>query len=361
MKDPGVRRFLERLRGPVPTVPAVVESLQIAGRAIQIRFGSAELAELLTRSLRHLRQPGGASPALTIDCWLADVGMTKEIPSDWARDGRTYMERDGCHLAWDALQDSLVIFDRESRHGWMRFGGLDSVLNWEVARPFRKLLHWWGGDHSLQMMHAAAVGHAEGGVLLAGRSGSGKSTTALACLAGGLAYAGDDYCLVETGRSPRVHAVYLSGVGDARTADLLPVLRERMLSAPRMPAQDSAKHLIFADDVAASSVTRGFPLRAIVLPQVTGGERSSLHPMSAADALRALAPSTVLQLPGKRAEGLARLGELVRSVPSWRLCLGGDPRTAVGVLANLLAEPAGASATGLTETAAKPESGRCST
>jgi hypothetical protein len=340
MNEPPLERLLERLRGPGPGTPAATVPLRLAGRPVQLRFGSAALAALLTRSIRHLREEGAAPPELTIDCWTDDLGPAA-VPPDWNRTGLTYLESAACHLTWEPPEGPLVIYDRARRHAWMRFATVDSVLNWEVARPFRRILHWWGADQSLQLIHAAAVGGKHAGVLLAGPSGSGKSTTALACLAGGFAYAGDDYCLVEPGRPPRVHALYLSGVGNAQTAHLLPTLRERLLSAPRMPAQDSAKHLIYADEVAPAAVTPGFPLRAIVIPQITGGKRSHLHPLSAADALRALAPSTVLQLPGKRAEGLARLGLLVRSVPSWQLRLGEDPRTAVDVLADFLVTPAG--------------------
>jgi hypothetical protein len=128
-----------------------------------------------------------------------------------------------------------------------------------------------------------------------------------------------------------------------------------------MPAQDSAKHLIFADEVAPAAVTPGFPLRAIVIPQITGGNRSHLHPLSAADALRALAPSTVLQLPGKRSEGLTQLALLVRSVPSWQLRLGADPRTAVDALADFLAGPDGGLRPGVAATSAGSETSLCPT
>lgn len=360
MSEPPLERLLERLRGPGLPQAAATVPLRIAGRPVQIRFGSVPLAELLTRSIRHLRDAGAAPPELTIDCWTDDLGPTA-VPPAWNRPGLTYLERDSCHLTWEPPEGPLVVYDRARQRAWMRFATLEAVLNWEVARPFRRILHWWGADQSLQLIHAAAVGGPSGGVLLAGRSGSGKSTTALACLAGGFAYAGDDYCLVEPGRSPRVHALYLSGVGNAQTAHLLPALRERLLAAPRMPAQDNAKHLIFADEVASTAVTPGFPLRAIVIPQITGGKSCHLHPLPAADALRALAPSTLLQLPGKRAEGLARLSLLVRSVPCWQLRLGHDPHTAVDALAAFLAEPDAGRRPGVAATPAGSGSSPCPT
>ena len=37
-------------------------------------------------------------------------------------------------------------------------------------------------DRNLQYVHAGAVGNKNGGILLVGKGGSGKSSTALACL-----------------------------------------------------------------------------------------------------------------------------------------------------------------------------------
>ena len=52
------------------------------------------------------------------------------------------------------------------------------------------------------------MGTAEGGALLLGASGAGKSTTTLACLASGLAIAGDDFVLVEpAGIDAVVHSI----------------------------------------------------------------------------------------------------------------------------------------------------------
>ena len=338
MKYGPLDEFIERLRGAVPTNPPVLEHLRIAGNPVLVRFACPALSNLLTRSIRHLRENFSSPPDLVIDCWSTDEIPAPGLAGETIEAGMFHFERNGLQLAWDSPDGALAIYDPVVNHAWMRFGPVDSVSNYEVARPFRKILHWWASDRSLQVIHAGAVGNTRGGVLLAGRSGSGKSTTALACLAGGLNYAADDYCLVEPGKPPLVHSLYLSGAGNARTADLVPSLRDALLSAPRLPGHDSAKHLIFADAIAPHSVTPGFPLRAIVVPRITGGTTSRMEPISAAESLRALAPSTLLQLPGQRAAGLARLAELVRGVPSWRLCLGSDPRTAVDVLAGLLAQ-----------------------
>jgi hypothetical protein len=81
----------------------------------------------------------------------------------------------------------------------------------------------------------------------------------------------------------------------------------------------------------------GFPLRALLLAVVTGETETRVRPASAAASLAALAPTTVFQLPGDGAEAFARLGALVRNIPSHRLELGTDlaaiPDAIAGVLA----------------------------
>ena len=79
---------------------------------------------------------------------------------------------------------------------------------WEPSAPFRNLFHWALGDSGLAFAHAAAVGTAAGGILLAGRGGAGKSTTAMACVHAGWRYVADDYCVLDVSGHPSTHTLY---------------------------------------------------------------------------------------------------------------------------------------------------------
>ena len=82
------------------------------------------------------------------------------------------------------------MWDRHSRRAlyWVRRAS--DLPFWEIASPFRILFHWWAQSWGGQVAHAAAVGVNGRGVLLAGKSGSGKSTAALACLRQGMDFRG---------------------------------------------------------------------------------------------------------------------------------------------------------------------------
>jgi hypothetical protein len=68
----------------------------------------------------------------------------------------------------------------------------------------------------------------------------------------------------------------------------------------------------------------GFPLRAILLPNITGAPGSATRPASPAQAMIALAPTTLLMLYADSSKVFQRIVELVNALPAFRLDLGTD-------------------------------------
>jgi hypothetical protein len=164
--------------------------------------------------------------------------------------------------------------------------------------PFLHLLHAWVRTRGWVLLHAAAVA----GVLIVGPGGAGKSSSALAALRSGLTYLADDYCLA---RGDRLESLYCSA--KLWSHDL----------TDRADFYDAdGKGLFWVRPV------REATLRAVVVPERTGDARASLEPISPGQALRAVAPSTLFQLPWSGPETVGALGELVRRVPCYRLRLG---------------------------------------
>jgi hypothetical protein len=199
---------------------------------------------------------------------------------------------------------------------------------WERGAPLRAALHWLvgrgaGGRH---LVHAAAVGDDAGGVLIGGAGGSGKSTLALACAAAGLGYAGDDYVLLAPGPPPVAHALYSSAKATAETLRRVPAWRGQHAE----PGAGDDKTVLQLAPAHPEVVRRRVRLRGVVLPSVDpAGRGGGLEPVAPAQALLALAPSSLLQLPGARQEALSAIGALVRTLPCWRLALGDDLDRAV--------------------------------
>jgi hypothetical protein len=216
---------------------------------------------------------------------------------------------------------ALSAVDLRSDHAWYWVADPDALPYWERSSPIRQILHWWMATRGHQQVHGGAVGTPEGGVLLVGKGGSGKSTCALASLVSELRYAGDDYTMVSIRPHPWVHSLFSSGKVDPESLWRVPHLLPAVSNAANLATE---KAVVFVDQHFPGRPIDGFPLRAIVLPTITDAPRTRAVPTSSAAALTALAPSTVFQLHTAGGEALRYMTSLVKEVPAYVLELGSD-------------------------------------
>ena len=175
--------------------------------------------------------------------------------------------------------------------------------------------------------------------LIAGKSGSGKSTTTLACLTSGLLYAGDDYVLADIAGEPYVHSLY-------STAKLVPDNCDRfpqLIPWFRIPTSSTRRKLSFiCESTFPPALSADLPLRAILLPRVTGLPETKLVKAGAMDAFRAIAPTTLLHLARATDEASRKISALCRSLPVYWLDAGTDlpqiPRVITEFLERFLKE-----------------------
>ena len=109
-----------------------------------------------------------------------------------------------------------------------------------------------------------------------------------------------------------------------------PRLRPSVVNSESL-AQEKA--LVFMNDVCPQKISRGFPIRAILLPRVTGLPDTRLRKATPAAALKALAPTTIFHLQGASREAFQKMSLLARRVPSYVLELGtGLPQIPAAIL-----------------------------
>jgi len=82
--------------------------------------------------------------------------------------------------------------------------------------------------------------------------------------------------------------------------------------------------MVYLEQYQPAKLIRSFPLRAILLPVVTGRRETSLAPGSAVEAMHAIAQTCLLHLPYHREAILRKVGNLSRAVPVYRLLAGTD-------------------------------------
>ena len=298
----------------------------IGGHTICLRFAGTVLVSGITKAFGHLRASPSHTPDLTVCiCDSASTG-TPMPPSLWPGDVfvargdiQGYSHRGEIQIGFQAGPNILNVLDnrRNLAFYWIRDGY--KLPYYESGSPLRTILHWWMSNRGCQYIHAGAVGTAVGGVLLAGKGGSGKSTTALACLDSSLLYASDDYCLLTCDPEPRIFSLYNSAKLAADKMDRFPHLAAAVSNPDRLSDE---KALLFIYKYFADKMVPGFPIRAILLLRITGRPETTLAPASPVACLKALAPSTIFQLPGAGAGAFDTLTQLVRRVPRYHLELG---------------------------------------
>jgi hypothetical protein len=149
-------------------------------------------------------------------------------------------------------------------------------------------------------------------------------------------YSGDDYVAFELpaapGEAPRLHSLYSSAKVEHRTLERFPALRPLTANA----GSDDEKALLLLHPARRDRLASGQRIRAIALPHVTGRPETRVTEASPVAAVRALAPTTVFQLPRLDREAFARVVALSRAVPSYHLELGTDRDRIPAVVAGLL-------------------------
>ncbi len=326
---------------------------QLAGRPVRLRFAGDYFERQLTRALA-LSDPApadlvanGPGPALTLHAWdAASTGVRLDAGSwaGWNLNSSSVIEElsDERYQVSLELRGALAsILDRATGEAYHYVPDPGLLPAWEQTHPARMLLAAWARSQGLVTCHAAAVADGDGGLLLCGGSGSGKSTSALVAMAAGMRSAGDDYVLIEPTQPPVAHALYTSTLLEVghfgRNRDLMPVVDH---VADQL---DRHKAVMYAGDPGAPRLEGGFPLVALVALHVEPGSRPEFRAASAATVLRALAPSTLSQLGMVDAAGLGRLAELCRRVPTYEMRLGDDPAPVPELLRRLIAEASAAS------------------
>ncbi len=316
--------------------------VNVAGDAIRLRFAGPALAELLLPALSHLRTEDAERAALTVHIWdSASTGTEPPRPA-WGLDA--YREQgvidgffgDGFYTVYPRGVGALNVVDVDAGQAFFWIADFARLGLPEQGAPLRLLLNLWLAGRELQLVHGAAIGHEDGCVLLIGRSGAGKTSTALSCLGSGLRHLGEDYCLVAGGDPPNIFSIYSSAKVEAATLERLPGLRDLIVE---MPADQQEKVLLDLHAGDPGRMMRSAPLRAIAVPRIVEGPETRLAPCSTAEAMVAVAPSTLLQLPGNRPALMRMLGDVVRSVPCYGLEVGSDPARIPGVIESML-EPA---------------------
>ena len=306
-----------------------------AGQVAELRIIGHKLAEHIVPAISHLvRSDREAAPRLKIDFWHeSETGVSCpfnfiDIPEPdyppWRNGqyGFTIGAPDDRFIGRRRLQ-MFMWLDRETQHiiGWANNGEEFSAL--ERANPVRFPLSLWHSDRGAEVIHAGLVAKNGFGILLGGKGGAGKTTTALACLFSGFEYLGDDYIGLQGSDDGSFigHSLYSSAWLPKDNLFRFPAL---VPHAKRGDYAGRERYLVFLHPLFPGQCASSAPIRALILPRVASAPLARLRPAKNSEALLALAPTSIINLPSSGSRALRNLASLVERVPCFWLELGSD-------------------------------------
>lgn len=315
--------------------------LRIGEETIRLQFAGPALPAVLLPALKHLEVKGdGTSPSLTIFLWDSASTAVPMPPPVWSIED--YMARGEVRgfnnerflAAFQHEAGILSLLDKQAGEAIFWAKNAQGVSVAERAAPLRIILGWWMSHRGSQLVHAGGVGTSAGGALIVGKGGAGKSSTTLSCFFSMLGYAGDDYCLLQPAPQPTVFSVYSSAKIHAHDLVKFPFLEPLVSNRHEL---DKGKAVCFLCASYADRLQTRFPLRAVLIPQLTGERETRVLAASSAAGLKALAPTTITQMPDAGGEVIQRIAAVVRKTPCFYLHLGTEMSRIPVVISRLLA------------------------
>jgi hypothetical protein len=302
-------------------------SYRFAGRPVRLRVVGRELFGHIVKPFAHLRIDESPPPELTVELW--DDRSIGCLPKAEHANGETLWQEATRRSSDDRfiaqrLPHTLSCLDRSSGRLVAGIAWHDAIFIYERSKPLARLLLTWYNDRHVQVIHTGLVARNGTGVLIAGKSGSGKSTSVLVSVMGGLHYLSEDYVGLETtadgafvGHSV-YNSVFLNSVHLKRFVELGP------FTINGRPPQEE-KSVVILSQIYPERLARTAAIGAIVFPVlVDDATEARLRPMSKGAALLALAPSSLLQIPNRQLgpAGFDRLAQLVERVPCFEMVVG---------------------------------------
>jgi hypothetical protein len=314
----------------------------VAETVIRIAFAGDNLARLLVPALSHLEIAPSPNPDVTFHIWdsrstgvaMADPPSALAAFTDrgeiWGMDSARI--RSAFH--WIEYSVNLMNTDTNTGIYWVRTA--DGLPYWTKAAPLRTLFHWWAEGNRCQLLHAAGVGRDGSGILITGRGGVGKSTTALTCLAAGMQYVSDDYLIVRLDPSPRAYSLYCTAKINADQVERFPEFRAMVANTPSLGDE---KAVLYLYPECARSIARSLSLKAALTPRIASQIRTEVVRTSKLALQRAAAFTTMSQLPHASRRTYEFIERLIGELPGLELVLGSARDGIAMVLDDLLTMP----------------------
>lgn len=314
----------------------------IAETTVCLNFAGSSLLPWLTPALEHLKIKSVENPGTTINIWdtLSSGVNAPPPPCEWAdftdRGDIWGFNSMRIKTAFHWSEYSVNVMDLKTNTGVYWVKNPNAFPFWVFSSPFRTMIQWWMEKNGCQLLHAAAAGTDDGAVLITGKGGSGKSTSALSCLNGGLKYLGDDYVIIKKEPVPKVFSLY--STAKLNLEDMDKFKRLKPFAGKRLK-EDQEKDVLFLYPGLKNQIVNEMPLRAILTPWIQAQENTDIKPASFWPIQRAMSFTTMSQLPGVGAHTQKYISDFVSQLPCYTLFPGSDYKKIHETIADFINNP----------------------
>lgn len=301
-------------------------SYQIGPFTVAFSSTDSLIGTKLLRAFEHLPK-GSSPPDLTIRLWSGP-----KLPNlDWNQiqtNGYRGYAAPPIYLHYFEEIQALSAIDVEQNIAYYAIRDPEALPWWVSGSPFQVIFHVWLRERGIQLTHSASISNKKKAILLAGKGGSGKSTTVLACMKEGLNTLGEDYVLLAPNR---IYNIYQTAKWLPHTRTFFPSYEDHIANPQ---TADQEKALIHYKDLFPSQLEISASIHAIVSLSI--GSSLKLEKSSSQKALQNLLLSTAKQLPLPDPRTTFLIEEFVKPLPHYQLSLGPDLKANVALLKSLL-------------------------
>lgn len=317
--------------------------LLLAGSLIKLVFAGEGLAAAFGPALAHLEVAPGRAPDACFHIFESDQSGVAIPPPPFPR--TSYTDRGdiwganspAIRSAFHWIECSVNLMDLPRGIGLYWVQNVGMLPYWCYASPLRTLFHWWMTQQGNQLLHAATIGSPDGALLITGKGGVGKSTTALSCLTSGMSYVADDYLVVGLDPEPMAYSLYATAKLEpdqlARFPEFEPLITNREYLG-------TEKGVVQLWPAYRDRLARALPIKAIATPCFAGQPDTQFRPVSKLALQRAAAFTTLSQLPHAGRATHDFIERMVERLPGLQLALGSTIEAVPDAVRHFLAQPA---------------------
>ena len=303
-------QFLRGMKSSSRRRGDIVSSVSLADIPVTFHICCSDAARALLGHFSHIPRSGNSGVTADVICAVCSKSLGVAIPWRWS-DGQYLGRNLNSHV--DPHIAAVVIRERESQVTTIVSVGL-APHDFERRDVARSVLSSILEPLGIFQLHAATLGDQEACVLLANKSGSGKTSLTVAGVREGLKTVGDDFLAVSSGDpEPLVYSLFSTARLDPSS-----YAWSRDMGAA---LDDDMKSQFDLNSVSSSAVVLSQLVRAIVVPTIGGN--TVLRECSWHDAMQALLPSSI-RVSKSPKDLISAVEHLFGDLPCYQLVVGDD-------------------------------------